>query len=52
MCKLDRKPFRRCGSPFKRKVKPGKHSFKLEAIDAAGNVDPTPASYKWKVIEG
>lgn len=51
-CKLDRKPFRSCTSPFKKKVKPGKHRFQLEAIDAAGNVDPTPATYRWKVIEG
>jgi Ca2+-binding RTX toxin-like protein len=27
----------------------GPHSFEVRAIDAAGNVDPTPASYTWTV---
>ncbi|QOZ66399.1 hypothetical protein WN72_08270 [Bradyrhizobium arachidis] len=27
----------------------GSHSLKVEAIDAAGNIDPTPASYDWTV---
>ncbi len=49
-CKLDRKPFKRCDSPFRKKVKAGKkHKFRVRAIDAAGNVDPTPAKRKWKV---
>jgi NHL repeat len=49
-CKLDKKPFRPCRSPFVKKVKPGKHRFKVEAIDTAGNVDPSPAAFKWKVL--
>jgi hypothetical protein len=51
-CKLDRKPFEACASPFKKRVRPSKHRFQVEAIDAAGNVDPTPASYRWKVLPG
>ena len=27
----------------------GAHTFAVRAIDAAGNVDPTPASYAWEV---
>ena len=27
----------------------GSHTFSVEAVDAAGNVDPTPASYSWTV---
>jgi Bacterial Ig-like domain/RTX calcium-binding nonapeptide repeat (4 copies)/HYR domain len=27
----------------------GSHTFNVEAVDAAGNVDPTPASYTWTV---
>jgi CSLREA domain-containing protein len=50
-CKLDRKPFKPCDSPFKKKVKPKKHKFKVRAIDAAGNVDPTPAKAKFKVLK-
>ena len=50
-CKLDRKPFKRCKSPKKYKVlKPGKHVFKVRAVDVAGNVDPTPAKRKFKVL--
>ena len=48
-CKLDDDPFAACTSPFEDKVKKGRHHFEVRAIDAAGNVDPTPASYDWKV---
>jgi hypothetical protein len=53
-CKLDRQRFRRCASPFKRKVKAGprrgaKHVLLVRARDAAGNVDATPAKYVWRV---
>ena len=50
-CKLDRKPFKRCSSPFRKKVKLGKHKFNVRAIDTAGNVDDTPAKAKFKRIE-
>jgi CSLREA domain-containing protein len=50
-CKLDKKPFKRCKAPKKyKKLKPGKHVFKVRAIDKAGNVDPTPAKKKFKVL--
>lgn len=50
-CKLDRKPFKACGSPKTyKKLKPGKHVFKVRAIDKAGNVDPTPAKRKFTVL--
>jgi hypothetical protein len=50
-CKLDKKPFKPCGSPKKyKKLKPGKHVFKVWAIDKAGNVDPTPAKKKFKIL--
>ncbi len=48
-CKLDKSAFKRCASPFKHKVKPGKHIFAVRAVDAAGNVDKTPARYVWLV---
>jgi hypothetical protein len=38
-----------CTSPYTVKVKKGKHTFKVRATDAAGNVDPTPAMDDWKV---
>ncbi|HET7416648.1 MAG TPA: right-handed parallel beta-helix repeat-containing protein [Solirubrobacterales bacterium] len=43
-CKLDGKPFKPCRSPKTYKsLEPGKHLFKVRAVDAVGNVDPTPA---------
>lgn len=48
-CRLDRKRWRGCANPFRRTVKPGKHLFKVRAIDRFGNVDPTPARFGWHV---
>ena len=48
-CRLDRKKWRGCRNPFKRGVQPGKHVFKVRAIDRFGNVDPTPARFGWRV---
>lgn len=48
-CKLDKKKWKACRNPFKRSVKPGKHLFKVRAIDRFGNVDPTPARFGWRV---
>jgi hypothetical protein len=50
-CKLDGKKLKKCKSPKTyRGLDPGKHKFKVEAIDADGNVDPTPAKDKFKVL--
>ena len=48
-CKLDKKKWKKCRSPYKLKVKPGKHLFKVRAIDRFGNADPTPARFSWRV---
>jgi hypothetical protein len=48
-CKLDRRPFRACSSPFTKKVSRKRHRFKVRATDAAGNVEPEPAKFKWRV---
>lgn len=49
-CALDGKEqFKPCTSPLTVKVKKGKHTFAVRAIDQAGNVDPTPATDGWKV---
>jgi hypothetical protein len=49
-CKLDAGAFAPCSSP---KVHTGLtrtvHSFEVRAVDAAGNVDPTPAVHRWTV---
>jgi len=48
-CRLDKKKWHRCANPFQPSVKPGKHLFKVRAIDRFGNVDPTPARFGWRV---
>ena len=49
-CKLDKKKFKSCKSPKKFKhLKSGRHKVQVEAIDAAGNVDPSPAKKKFTV---
>jgi hypothetical protein len=48
-CKLDKRKWTGCRNPAKRTVKPGKHVFKVRAIDRFGNVDPTPARFGWGV---
>jgi Ca2+-binding RTX toxin-like protein len=46
-CKLDRGPFRPCASPRSYKVRAGRHTFRVFAIDSAGNADPTPALFRF-----
>ncbi len=47
-CKLDHRRFKTCRSPKKVEVKPGKHTFQVEAIDDLGNAGKR-AEFKWKV---
>jgi hypothetical protein len=48
-CKLDKGPFKACHSPFKVKVKPGKHTLQVRAVNSNGVSDPTPAVFHWSV---
>jgi len=48
-CSVDGRPTKACTSPFKVRLKVGKHFIAVTATDAAGNTDPTPASAKVKV---
>jgi hypothetical protein len=49
-CKLDGRRYRPCQSPTTyNKVSRRKHTFQVRAIDLAGNVDATPAIFKWRV---
>lgn len=48
-CSLDGSGFSPCSSPFKTKVKKGKHTFEVRAIDEAENVDPSPAKFAFRV---
>jgi hypothetical protein len=50
-CSRDRSPYRPCRSPKRyRHLARGRHLFKVRAIDPAGNVDPTTATYRWRVV--
>ena len=48
-CRIDRGRFRSCLSPRIYRLRPGRHIFKLFAIDPAGNRDPSPASYAFRI---
>ncbi len=48
-CKLDLGPFKPCRSPRAYMVRPGPHSIRIYAIDAAGNRDRTPAVVNFRV---
>ncbi len=48
-CKLDKRRFRKCSSPYAKKVGVGKHRFRVRATDRVGKVDSSPAKFKWKV---
>jgi len=46
-CKLDAKPWRSCTSPKRYRLTAGWHKFKVRAIDRVGNVDATPAKFRF-----
>ena len=49
-CKLDRGLWFRCRAPkVYRNLKKGTHTFSVRARDAAGNVDRTPAVWRWRI---
>jgi hypothetical protein len=49
-CKLDTGNYATCATPVSYTgLSEGSHTFSVRAIDAAGNVDPTPASYTWVI---
>ena len=49
-CKLDKQTFKPCTSPKTyKKLKPGKHVFRVKARDRAGNVDKTPMVKRFKI---
>jgi TolB protein len=49
-CSLDNADLQDCTSPISySNLEEGEHTFRVIAIDAAGNADPTPAVYLWTV---
>jgi hypothetical protein len=49
-CRLDAGRFVPCSSPFRRRLSFGRHRFEVRAVDAAGNVDPSPARGRVTVL--
>ena len=49
LCRIDGKKFTACSSPKTYKVRPGKHAFEVEAVDALGVVG-APDKQKFKVV--
>lgn len=48
-CRLDEDAYAPCSSPARERARPGRHTFRVRAIDAAGNADPTPGRRTWRV---
>ena len=49
-CSLDGRSFALCKSPYRRAaLGRGTHTFRVRAVDAAGNADRTPARYTWSI---
>jgi hypothetical protein len=49
-CRLDSSPFTACPTPITfTSLSSGSHTFQARAKDAAGNIDPSPASYTWTI---
>ena len=49
-CKLDSGTFASCTSPYSyQNLSDGSHTFTVQAKDAAGNLDQSPATYTWTI---
>jgi hypothetical protein len=49
-CKLDKGTYQACTSPFRKRLGLGKHKVFIRAVDAAGNIDPTPVKVKFRIV--
>ncbi len=51
LCKVDRRRFRRCRSPFRtRRLRPGRHVFRVKARAPDGATDRSPATWRFRVL--
>jgi Ca2+-binding RTX toxin-like protein len=53
-CLVDTAAFKACASPFKvksKKLKAGRHTLSVRAVQPAGNADATPSTFRFKVVE-
>jgi hypothetical protein len=54
-CQVDAGAYKPCASPFKLKTKKlktktKKHTLSVRAVQPVGNADPTPSTFKFKVV--
>jgi len=49
-CRIDRRPVRPCVSPRAYTVALGRHTARIVAVDAAGNADRSPATFKFRLV--
>ncbi len=49
-CKIDAKPYRRCGKRLVKRFAIGRHALRVKARDGAGNLDRSPAVFRFRVI--
>jgi len=49
LCRVDRRGFRRCGRRYARRFPPGRHVVRVKARNSAGEVDRSPAVYRFRV---
>lgn len=52
LCKVDKAPFAFCGPKLTRRFAIGRHTVKVKARGATGLVDPTPATFSFRVVAG
>jgi len=51
-CKVDRRHWGECGSPDTvKRLKPGRHTFQVKAINAVGTAEPVPQKRTFKVLK-
>lgn len=50
LCRVDRSRFRECPSRFVRSYPPGSHVLRVMARSSVGGVDPTPATFRFRVV--
>lgn len=50
-CRMDSKPWATCNPPQSYTLKTGQHKMSVSATDQAGNTDPTPATYAFKIVK-
>ena len=48
-CRMDDGGYSACTSPKSYTLAAGSHTFQVRAIDLAGNIDETPATYTWEI---